>query len=91
MECLIKRWKKKGDVTRNIFECKFQKSACYDDLIKVKTQLVKMPTASIEFNYEIINQNGEVLTFGNTVLAFIDMKTNRPMRCPKYLLDKLQD
>lgn len=69
----------------------FKKSACYDDLIKVKTQLVKMPTASIEFNYEIINQNGEVLTFGNTVLAFIDMKTNRPMRCPKYLLDKLQD
>ncbi|WP_412985452.1 acyl-CoA thioesterase [Pontimicrobium sp. IMCC45349] len=69
----------------------FKKSACYDDLIKVKTQLVKMPTASIEFNYEITNQNGEVLTFGNTVLAFIDMKTNRPMRCPKYLLDKLQD
>ena len=69
----------------------FKKSACYDDLIKVKTQLVKMPTASIAFNYEITNQNGEVLTFGNTVLAFIDMKTNRPMRCPKYLLDKLQD
>ena len=68
---------------------KFKKSACYDDLIKVKTQLVKMPTASIEFEYEITNEIGEVLATGNTILAFIDKSTNRPMRCPKFILDKL--
>ncbi|MBJ7881711.1 acyl-CoA thioesterase [Gelidibacter salicanalis] len=69
----------------------FKKPARYDDLIKVKTQLVKLPSASIEFNYEITNQSGEILTLGNTVLVFIDIVKNRPTRCPKSLLDKLQN
>ena len=68
---------------------KFKKSACYDDVINVKTQLVKLPTASIEFEYEITNEIGEVLATGNTVLAFINKSLNRPMRCPKFILDKI--
>ena len=69
----------------------FKKSACYDDMIKVKTTLKKMPSASIEFDYEIVNELGEILTTGNTVLAFIDINRNRPTRCPHYILDKLQN
>ncbi|MCK0125525.1 acyl-CoA thioesterase [Gelidibacter sp. F2691] len=69
----------------------FKRPALYDDLIKVKTQLVKLPSASIEFDYEITNQKGEILTSGNTVLVFMDVHKNRPTRCPKYLLDKLQN
>jgi len=69
---------------------RYKKSACYDDEICVKTELIKLPTATIEFNYEITNKAGEILTLGNTILAFIDMKTNRPTRCPKFFLDKLQ-
>lgn len=67
----------------------FKKSARYDDLINVKTQLKKMPTAKIEFVYEITNEKDEILTTANTVLAFIDMKTNRPIRVPKFVLDRL--
>ena len=70
---------------------KYKKSACYDDIISVKTILKKMPTATIEFDYEITNEEGEILTLGNTILAFINMKTNRPTRCPKFILDKLQN
>lgn len=69
----------------------FKKSARYDDLIKVKTQLVKMPSATIEFNFEIRNDTDELLATGNTVLVFMDINKNRPTRCPKYILDKLQD
>ena len=68
---------------------KYKKSACYDDVVNVKTQLVKMPTASIEFEYEITNNIGEILATATTVLAFIYKATNRPMRCPKFILDKL--
>ena len=70
---------------------KYKKSACYDDEIYVKTELVKMPTATIEFKYKITNTAGEILTLGNTILAFINMKTNRPARCPRFILDKLQN
>jgi len=69
----------------------FKKSACYDDVIKVKTQLKNMPTATIEFEYEITNENGEILTTANTVLAFIDMKSKRPVRAPKFILDSLKE
>lgn len=65
----------------------FKKSACYDDVINVKTQLKKRPTAKIEFEYEITDEKGQIITTANVVLAFIDMKTNRPVRAPKYILD----
>lgn len=68
----------------------YKKSACYDDLIKVKTKLVKKPTAKIEFDYEILNENDEILTTGNSVLVFMDIHKNRPTRCPGYILDQLQ-
>ena len=69
----------------------FKKSVGYDDLIKVRTTLKKIPSVSIEFDYEILNENDEVVTTGNTVLVFIDINRNRPTRCPQYILDKLQN
>jgi len=69
----------------------YKNSARYDDVITVKTTLKKMPTASIEFEYELRNQSDVLLATGNTVLAFINMERNRPTRCPKYILDKLQN
>jgi len=68
----------------------YKKSAFYDDIIQVITKLKKLPSAKIEFEYIIKNEKGEILTLGETTLAFIDMKSGRPMRCPKYLLDQLQ-
>lgn len=69
----------------------YKNSARYDDVLKVKTRLKKIPTATIEFEYELEKKSGELLATGSTILAFIDMKRNRPTRCPKYLLDKLQN
>ena len=65
----------------------YKKSAGYDDVINVKTQLKNKPTAKIEFEYEITNKSGEVLTTASTVLVFVDMKTNRPTRAPQYILE----
>ena len=70
-------------------ECNFKKSAEFDDVLTVKTSLKKIPTVKIEFEYEITNQKNELLTTGNTTLAFINMTTKKPMRCPEYILEKL--
>ncbi|MBT8271985.1 MAG: acyl-CoA thioesterase [Bacteroidia bacterium] len=66
----------------------FKKSAGYDDLLTVVTQLKKIPTAKIEFTYDIFNEKGELITRAETTLAFIDVETERPMRCPEALLEK---
>ena len=72
-------------------QLEYKKSAYYDDLLTVKTKLVKTPTVKIEFDYQIVNENQDLLVKANTVLAFMDMKTGKPTRCPKYILEKLQD
>lgn len=69
----------------------YKKSACYDDVINVKTQVKKMPTAKIEFEYEITNEAGQILTTATTTLVFIDMKTNKPMRAPDYILEAIKN
>ena len=56
----------------------------------MKTQLKNRPTAKIEFEYEITNEKGEILTTAETTLVFIDMKTNRPVRAPKYILEAIK-
>jgi len=67
----------------------FKKSAVYDDQIRVVTRLKSIPLVKIEYEYEIYNQNDEILATANTVLAFMDSATNKPMRCPEYLLEKI--
>ena len=68
---------------------KFIKSALYDDVLTIKTFLIKKPMVKIEFNYEIVNQNNELICTGSSVLAFMNSKTMRPTRCPDYLLKGL--
>lgn len=67
----------------------FKKSAFYDDVLTITTMLKKHPSVKIEFDYELTNQEGELICTGNTILAFINSKTKRPTRCPKYILEKL--
>lgn len=69
----------------------YKKPAVYDELITVTTKLVKIPTVRIEFEYEILGENQELIATANTQLAFLDKSTRRPMRCPDYLLQKLQE
>lgn len=69
--------------------CNYKKSALYDDVLTVKTSLQKKPLVKIVFDFEITNQQNELIVTGKTVLAFINMKTNKPVACPKYLLEKL--
>ncbi len=67
----------------------YLKPAKYDDLLKLKTTLKKIPSVKIEFDFEIFNQENELLTTGFTSLVFIDMKRNRPTKCPQNLIDKI--
>jgi len=69
----------------------YLKPAKYDDLLSLKTTLAKKPTARIEFNYELYNNDKELLTKASTTLVFVNMKTNKPMKAPEYLLKKLTE
>lgn len=68
---------------------KYKAPARYDDVLTVTTTLKKIPTYSIEFTYEIHNQEGQLLITGETSLVFVNSITNKLQRAPNYLLEKL--
>lgn len=65
------------------------KPAKYDDLLTIVTILSNRPMVKIEFDFEIFNEKKELLTTGFTRLVFMDMKKNKPVKAPEYLLDQI--
>ncbi|HKL35895.1 MAG TPA: thioesterase family protein [Salegentibacter sp.] len=68
----------------------FLKPAVFEDELEIEVKLKELPSVKITFEYLIYNQNKELLTKAFTTLVFMDAKTKRPIRCPKYILDKLK-
>ena len=75
-----------------VYTCnlKYLKPALYDDLLLIKTTIKEIPRARITFDYEIYNQNNELLNEGSATLVFIDMKTNKPRPAPDSFLEKIK-
>ena len=69
---------------------KYIRPAYYDDLLEIRTVLKKIPTAKIEFDYQIFNEKGELLTTGYTSLVFISADTMKPIPAPQDIIDKLK-
>jgi len=67
----------------------YMKPAKYDDLLTITTIMTNKPLVKIEFDFEVHNENNELLTTGFTSLVFMDMKKNKPIKAPKYLLDQI--
>jgi len=63
----------------------YRKPARYDELLTLKTILKNKTSVKIEFEYELYNESDELLTTGNSILVFVDMKTGRPIAPPEYI------
>ena len=63
----------------------YKKPARYDELLTLKTILKNRTAVKIEFDYELYNESEELLTTGNSILVFVDMKTGKPISPPQYI------
>ncbi|MGZ3810597.1 MAG: acyl-CoA thioesterase [Mucilaginibacter sp.] len=70
--------------------CKYLKPALYDEEISIKVIMNKMPGVKIHFRYELYNPKNELINTGETLLAFVNMKTNRPCLPSQEFIDKLK-
>lgn len=71
----------------------YKKPARYDDLLTIKTKFKSQSSVKIEFDCEIWNEQGELLTTALFILVFVDMKTGKPMLPPdniKTILENLE-
>lgn len=69
---------------------KYRQPALYDEVITVRASVSKMPMARIDFDYEVIGEDGRQIAAGTTTLGFIDSTTRRPLRAPQWLVEVLR-
>lgn len=69
--------------------CHYHRSAHYDELLNVEVTIPERPTAKIKIDYKIFNEEGILLNDGSTTLVFLDIKSGRPVRAPKEVLDRI--
>ena len=65
----------------------FYAPAFYDDMLTVKLIMKQRPGATMRFEHEIFNEQGDLINTGYVVLAFMNAATRRACRPPKQLVD----
>lgn len=69
---------------------KYLRSAKYDDLITIKTIIKELPVDHrIQFDQEIYNEAGKLLTIGTVKLYFMDQTLSKKVNMPPFLSEKL--
>ena len=69
---------------------KYLRSAKYDDLITIKTMIKQLPVDHrIQFDQEIYNEAGKLLTIGTVKLYFMDHDLSKKVNMPPFLSEKL--
>jgi acyl-CoA thioester hydrolase len=65
----------------------YRRSAVYDDVLHVKATLKELPSMKLTIDYEITrNAETEILVTGQTVHAFLNASSGRPIRPPQEYL-----
>lgn len=68
----------------------YKKSARYDELLTVHTTFKSQSSVKIEFDCEIYNEGGELLTTAQFILVFVSLKTGKATAPPDYILELLK-
>ena len=69
---------------------RFRRPARYDDLLTVRVLLRELAVGSrVNFEYELLNETGELLTTGSTLMVFVSTSTGRPVPVPDSIREKL--
>ena len=69
---------------------RYLKPGKYDELLTVRTKIPEIPSVRIRFEYEVFNEQSELITEGWTTLTFLKKENHRPTRPPQNLLALLK-
>lgn len=58
--------------------------AKYDDLLTIKTTLKSKPMVKLDFEYQVINEAGDLLCEALTTLAIVSALNRKPTRIPAF-------
>jgi acyl-CoA thioester hydrolase len=70
-------------------ECKYRRSARYDDAVRVKSRMTELGSRGLSFRYEVVDEEGRLLAEGTTRHVFADV-SGKPRRAPAGIVETLQ-
>lgn len=72
-------------------QLKYHAPAYFGDELSVEVALQELKLTKLKFDYRIFNQNDRLITTGSTTLAFLNASSRKPVKCPEWLREKLQN
>ena len=67
------------------FEINYKKPARYDELITIRTVVKEMPEVRFNFEFEVWNEQGILLSTAKSTVVFADSKNRFPMAVPDFV------
>lgn len=67
------------------FEINYKKPAHYDELLTIRTTIKDMPEVRFNFEFEIRNEEGTLLSTAKSTVVFVDSKNRHPMGAPDFV------
>lgn len=71
------------------YQINYKRPAHYDDLLSVHTIIRSCEGVRIVFDYEVKNEEGQLICNAETTLVFVDFETGRPTKAPKEVVSLL--
>ena len=68
-------------------ELDYVKSARFNELVTVKTEVIACRRASLEFKQEVLHESGELLCQATTLIACINLQKMKPMAIPSEITE----
>jgi acyl-CoA thioester hydrolase len=69
---------------------RYLRPALYDDLLTLKTSVIRLPAREIIFLTEIFRDDGKLSVTGKVTLCFLEADTRKRIPVPQFLIDALK-
>jgi acyl-CoA thioester hydrolase len=66
-------------------ETRYLKPAFYDEVLTISTIMKNRPGRLIEFENLVINESAQLINEAHLTLCFVDITTNKMVRCPMVI------
>ncbi|WP_316803296.1 thioesterase family protein [Pedobacter nototheniae] len=67
-------------------QCKYLKPALYNQVLTVKSIVKELPSVRLKVDYEIYNEENQLINIGHTTLVFVDKETRKPCHPPQNFM-----
>ena len=66
----------------------YMSPAFFDDELCIETEIMEIPSSKLIFDY-VVFRNDIAITKAQTILAFVNKISKKPMKCPKEIYNKI--